>query len=184
MITKTLTACAVGIAVAALVPLAVPAPAQASELQKCASTDEADAFRLRHLQSRLMVAALACNQQAAYNTFVEHFRPRLTAAGADIVGYFKRAGGEAALNRHITALANAAGLSRAEDPEAYCAETWTMFFLLEDDPMDLPVVAAAHALPAVAQPVRCDVPTSVQAQSADAAPPIDGAVAATIPAAQ
>ena len=39
----------------------------------CASDDEARGFVLRHLQSKLMVAALSCNQRDAYNTFMQRF---------------------------------------------------------------------------------------------------------------
>ena len=90
-----------------------------------------------------MVAALSCNQQTAYNTFVEKFRPLLASAGHTMQGYYTRTGGgEAALNRYVTSLANTAGLSRAEQPEGYCADTWTMFLLLQDEPSELPTIAA------------------------------------------
>ena len=54
---------------------AVPTTARAGDTMTCASSDEAAAFRMRDLQSRLMVAALSCNQLTAYNTFMDHFQP-------------------------------------------------------------------------------------------------------------
>lgn len=131
--------------------------ARAAEPLRCASAEEGEAFRLRHLQSRLMVAALGCNQQAAYNSFVEHFRPLLVSAGGTIADYFKRTGGgQAALNRHITELANAAGLSRAQDPNAFCKNTWELFWALEQDPPALTKVAELNTL-ATPQPQVCTV---------------------------
>ena len=104
-----------------------------------------------------MVAALSCNQETAYNTFVERFRPLLVSAGRSVSSYFVRTGGgERALNTHITALANAAGLARAQNPEDYCHQTWSMFLLLEEQPLDLPVVAAKHMTPGIAQPKACE----------------------------
>ena len=57
-------------------------------------------------------------------------------------------------------MANAAGLSRAEAPEQFCADTWAMFLLLENEPEGLPSMAAKHVLPGVRQavPVRASIP--------------------------
>lgn len=149
---------AASVALAALVAAGVPSVAAAKDVATCVSSDEAAALRLRDLQSRLMVAALSCNQQVAYNTFVEKFRPSLTSAGQQIVAYFKRTGGgEPALNRHLTQLANAAGLARAEEPEQYCGDTWAMFLLLEEEPQGLPSMAAKFA-PGVDVPAQCSAP--------------------------
>jgi hypothetical protein len=148
-------------ALTALVAMACMGAATASHAadvqMKCGSLEEAEAFRLRHLQSRLMVAALGCNQQAAYNAFVEHFRPTLAAAGGRIIAYFVRTGGgQAALNRHITELANSAGLSRAEDPDGYCKGAWELFWSLEQDPLALSKIADANTLQMVS-PQSCTV---------------------------
>ena len=152
-------------ALVAALSLATPLAAQAAETLRCASLEEGDAFRLRHLQSRLMVAALGCNQQAAYNTFVEHFRPSLVSAGGKITDYFKRiGGGQPALNQHITELANAAGLSRAEDPDGFCKQTWELFWLLEQDPRTLTKIAEGNLL-ATPQPKSCSVTVAAGAET-------------------
>ena len=164
------------------VSMAAPCVAQAAETLKCASVEEGDAFRLRHLQSRLMVAALGCNQQAAYNTFVDHFRPTLVSAGGKITDYFKRVGGgQSALNQHITELANAAGLSRAEDPATFCKQTWEMFWLLEQDPQTLTKIAEGNLLK-TPQPQSCSV--SVAAGALTPAKNITAAFDATKAAAE
>ena len=174
---RNLARYAASVALAGLVAAAVPATAFAKDAANCVSSDEADAFRMRDLQSRLMVAALSCNQLTAYNTFVERFRPSLASAGKQITAYHKRTGGgEAALNRHMTELANAAGLSRAEAPEKYCGDTWAMFLLLEDEPSGLPTMVAKYQ-PGVATPAQCSMqdapanaPVTVMAPAAPAAP--------------
>lgn len=131
-------------------------PAGAGDLSICITAEEARAFSLRHLQSRLMVAGLACNQRDAYNNFVESFRPPLADAGADLIGYFQRTGGgQAALNRHVTELANVAGLHRAEDPEGFCQETWSMFLLLQEEPAELEEQAIAHVMKEAGAPALC-----------------------------
>lgn len=145
------------VAIAAGLMVAAPVAATAAEM-KCTSLEEEAAFRLRHLQSRFMVAALGCNQQAAYNTFVETFRPELVSAGNRITAYFTRiGGGQNALNRHITELANAAGLSRAEDPNGYCAQSWELFWRLGQDPTMLAGIAEAHVLAVADRPQSCAV---------------------------
>ncbi|MBX7201252.1 MAG: hypothetical protein K1X51_17935 [Rhodospirillaceae bacterium] len=168
---------ALSVALAGLIAAGMPSAAFAKDAANCVSSDEAAALRLRDLQSRLMVAALSCNQQAAYNSFVEKFRPSLTSAGLQIVAYFKRTGGgEPALNRHLTQLANAAGLSRAEKPEQYCGDTWTMFLRLEEEPQGLPTMAAMFA-PGVAVPAQCSAPDAPLEAIAPAAPVLKAATA-------
>ncbi len=145
----------VGVAVAC--GAALPSlQAHAGDLSVCMTAQEARAFSLRHLQSRLMVAGLACNQRDAYNNFVEAFRPPLADAGAAFIGYFQRTGGgQTALNRHVTELANVAGLQRASDPQAFCQDTWNMFLLLEEEPSELDAQAVAHVMKDVGAPTLC-----------------------------
>jgi hypothetical protein len=140
---------------------ATAVPATAGDLSTCVTAREAVAFSLRHLQSRLMVAGLACNQRDAYNNFVESFRPPLADAGADLINYFKRTGGgQTALNRHVTELANVAGLYRAESPEGFCQDTWNMFLLLEEDPAELEEQAVSHILADAGAPPLCAAPAA------------------------
>ena len=175
---RTLARTAASAALAAVLAAAVPATAFAKDAA-CVSADEAEAFRMRDLQSRFMVAALSCNQLTAYNSFIERYRPTLASAGKQIAAYFQRTGGgEPALNRHMTELANAAGLSRAEEPEQYCGDTWAMFLLLEDEPSGLPTMAAKYR-PGVVTPAQCNMqeaptnaPITVLAPVAPTAPSV------------
>lgn len=145
------------IAVAAAIGVAATAlPVWSGDLSMCATPEETQAFRLRHLQSRLMVAGLACNQSDAYNNFVDAFRSPLADAGARLIAYFKRTGGgQPALNRHITELANIAGLYRAADPQAFCGETWSTFLRLADAPAELEAQALARTLKDAGAPAQC-----------------------------
>ncbi len=146
-------------AVCGVAAASVPARA-AGDLGTCVTAEEATAFSLRHLQSRLMVAALACNQRDAYNNFVESFRTPLADGGEDLISYFKRTGGgQPALNRHVTELANVAGLHRAEAPQTFCQETWTMFLLLQEQPAELVTTAVAHMLEDAGYPKLCVAPS-------------------------
>ena len=154
---STSTGCSKGTIAAIIACFSVGAgtAAGAAETMRCVSVEESAAFRLRHLQSRLMVAALGCNQQATYNAFVERFRPELVTAGGHLSAYFQRSGGPTALNKHVTDLANAAGLARAEDPNGYCKQAWQLFWSLEQDPQALARFAAANALTTIVRPTQC-----------------------------
>ena len=147
----------------------VTADSKAADNFLCVTADEANAFDLRHLQSRFMVAALACNQRDAYNKFVTRFRPNLMDAGGLLIRYFKRTGGgPAAVNRQMTALANAAGLRRAENPTSYCGKTWNLYWLLEQTPLDLAKIAATNTIGAVLRPSVCVAAASANQDSATA----------------
>jgi hypothetical protein len=131
------------------------AMAAAAATMPCASDDEARGFVLRHLQSKLMVAALSCNQRDAYNTFMQRFMPELTDSGKAFAAYFTRTGlGAPALNSHVTEIANAAGLSRAANPR-YCEATWQLFWDLQQAPERLVEYAAENQMTAMTVPQSC-----------------------------
>jgi hypothetical protein len=136
----------------------------------CVSADEAAAFRLRHLQSRLMVAGLSCGQRDAYNEFVTANKGVLGKYGPQLITYYNRSGGQAALNRYVTDLANAVSSIRAEDPTAFCTHTWNVFWELQEDPALLMDLAAANPVPAVSQPVPCASPAEKPAPQQAKAP--------------
>ncbi len=127
----------------------------AAAAMPCASDEEARGFVMRHLQSKLMVAALSCNQRDAYNTFMQRFMPELTYNGKAFASYFTRTGlGTPALNSHVTEIANAAGLSRAANPR-YCEATWQLFWDLQQEPERLVEYAAENQMTAMAMPQSC-----------------------------
>ncbi|MBL8645499.1 MAG: hypothetical protein JNK21_16315 [Rhodospirillaceae bacterium] len=134
------------------------AASAAAPKPSCVSADEATAFRLRHLQSRLMVAGLSCGQRDAYNAFVTANMTTLNKYGPNLITYYKRAGGSPALNRYVTDLANAVASIRSEDPVAFCTHTWNVFWELSEKAADLLDVAAANPVPAISQPALCAIP--------------------------
>ena len=130
----------------------------------CASDDEARGFVLRHLQSKLMVAALSCNQRDAYNTFMQRFMAELTDGGKAFTSYFTRTGlGAPALNSHVTEIANAAGLSRAANPR-YCEATWQLFWDLQQEPQRLAEFALDNQMSSMAVPQSCAAVAPAQAR--------------------
>ena len=135
----------------------------------CAQEDETPAFAMRHLQSRLMVAALSCNQSGAYNTFVQQFGPALSNSGDKLVAYYHRTGGgSAALNQQVTDIANAAGRSRADDPNGYCQKTWTVFWELEQTPERLLQIAFDNLVERMSLPPSCPGGRTAGTQEANA----------------
>ncbi len=105
-----------------------------------------------------MTAPLAAQAAETLNcASLEETDATLVSSGNKITDYFKRiGGGQTALNQHITELANAAGLLRAEDPANFCKKTWELFWLLEQDPRTLTKIAEANTL-ATLQPKSCSV---------------------------
>ncbi len=147
---------------ATLCAAVVATDGEAADTLPCVTAYEENAFDLRHLQSRFMVAALACNQRDAYNKFVTRFRPLLLDAGGRLISYFKRAGGgRVAVNTHVTDLADAAGPWRAENPASYCAKAWNLFWSLEQAPLSLAKIAATDTIGTVARSPVCMAAVSV-----------------------
>lgn len=106
---------------------AAPALAKSS----CATSEEVTAMNARVLQSDLMVAALSCKQQPAYNAFVKKYNSDLVRRSGSVKGYFQRVygkGGEHQMNKFITGLANdssTASLSMSQS--VYCAAAQQIF---------------------------------------------------------
>lgn len=123
----------------------------------CASVAAVDAFSVRDLQSRLMVAGLACGQRASYNTFVAVHEGRLAIAGQRLITYFRAKGnGTRDLDRHVTRAANAAARRHGRDRDGFCAEAALLFRdLLEVSSAPLVQVARRATLESVPKPTAC-----------------------------
>jgi hypothetical protein len=78
---------------------------------QCVQPAEKAALDIRALQSRLMVAAIACRQEDAYNAFVRHHQRDLGGAYNQAEGHFRRlhggGQGRTRFNQYDTVLANA-----------------------------------------------------------------------------
>ena len=108
------------IAVTAVAVIAAPI---SSAFATCLTPNEQRAEQVRALQTQLMVGALKCgtydgvNIRATYNTFVKQFTPQLVAHAEVLKSYFRRDHGpsyQAALDNHVTELANVASIQSNE----------------------------------------------------------------------
>lgn len=144
------------IGIAAGVALCLSQPALAND-PGCASSAAVDAFSIRDLQSRLMVAGLACGQRASYNAFVAVHESKLAAAGQRLIDHFKKTGsGLRDLDTHVTRAANAAAQRHGQGRDAYCAEAALMFRdLLEVSSAPLVQIARRATFASVPKPVAC-----------------------------
>ena len=157
------------IGLAALAAVCLTQPAVAAEAI-CASPADVDAFVIRDLQSRLMIAGLACGQRNSYTAFVTAHKPALGGAGRRLINYFRATGnGTRALDTHVTRAANAASLRHSENRDAFCAETAQLFQeLLGEAKRSLVQVARAATLRSVTKPMVCMAQSETIKASADA----------------
>ncbi|MBK5910618.1 hypothetical protein CCR85_03810 [Rhodothalassium salexigens] len=115
-------------AIKTMLVTALLATAPAAGAQTCVSADEAAAFRLRHLQTQLMVGALQCRgvhalgQRTYYNRFARRHGAMIDGANATLSAFFERhfdGGARTRLDAYVTGLANdVSAASRRVD--AYC----------------------------------------------------------------
>jgi hypothetical protein len=94
-------------------PVAVMVPPPVSPRIKFTATDSEriqQAFNVIGLKSALMVAALSCNQQDQYDTFMNTFHPRILEAQHTMDAYFHKASGPSSGQKmednFVTLLAN------------------------------------------------------------------------------
>ena len=96
------------------------------------SLAEKTAFKVRHLQIELMVAALSCGRadyRMRYDTFALKYVTQLVAHGRVLRRYFARRygmNGTPRLDRYITAASNMASLRSMTTP-GFCAHSGDLF---------------------------------------------------------
>jgi hypothetical protein len=89
----------------------------------CIRPDERVALEVRAVQTNLMVAALSCNFQPAYNDFVRRFRPALDRHNDLVHRFFDRSygrGGANAATRYFTRFANRSALASVANLDKFC----------------------------------------------------------------
>ena len=114
-------------ACASIALLALANPALAAG---CASPVDAAALKTAVLQQELMVAALQCHEEGAYNRFVMTYRPELQSSDATLKAFFVRRGGEhgeAGYDAFKTKAANLSALEQARDTPAFCGDAHALF---------------------------------------------------------
>lgn len=91
---------------------------------------------VRKLQTKLMVAALSCNDsRPAYNDFVMHYRPALRRHGDALKAKFQRDYGgayQSKLDSFVTLLANQASQESNIDRASFCADARATFARLRE----------------------------------------------------
>ncbi|GAB4179890.1 MAG: hypothetical protein OHK0024_18370 [Thalassobaculales bacterium] len=134
-------------------------PAAAAGKQVCLAERDQDVFRVRALQSKLMVAALACEQREYYNSFVRQHASELSEHGKALRGYFIRVhgkSGEKELNRFVTALANEHSQANIDNRDAYCRSALAAFEeLVGSRRSDIGTVSRRHEEQLEVLPRRC-----------------------------
>ncbi len=111
------------LAVASSPALAAPAPS-------CVQPAEQAAIELRALQSRLMVGAVSCRQEDAYNAFVRRFQRDLGGAYNRAEGHFRRlhgGQGRTRFNQFDTNLANVQSEEGIRQGSFFCRDTQQFF---------------------------------------------------------
>lgn len=100
----------------------------------CANDIEMEAIQMRALQSVMMVAALSCQQNDAYNSFIKKYKSDYSKGARTIESYFKRSYGNSysgKLNNFITQIANNASKDSLKINQIeYCNQTAEIFYVL------------------------------------------------------
>ncbi len=133
-----------GVAVAAALAAFGASSAYAAS---CVRPSEEAALTARVVQTEMMVAALACGQQAQYNAFVVKFRDDLMTHGHTLKSLFKRVHGanaERRLATFVTKLANDAS-QRSREAVNFCMEAYTFLDqAMTSVAVDFQKLAATH----------------------------------------
>jgi hypothetical protein len=98
--------------------------------QSCVQPAERSAFDFIALKSTLMVAALSCNQQSAYNKFMKRFQPGMLAEQHVMDGYFAHAYGlysQMQEDSYVTTLANSQSEASISIGAAFCGDSVQLF---------------------------------------------------------
>jgi hypothetical protein len=84
------------------------------------------AFDARALQSQMMIVALSCGREDAYNAFVQRHQRGLHGAYQEMTSHFRRlhgaAAGEDERDRYVTELANARSQAKIRQGPSFCRD--------------------------------------------------------------
>ncbi|MDB5413496.1 MAG: hypothetical protein JWR10_1831 [Rubritepida sp.] len=137
-------------------------PGIASAQSVCVQPAEKTAFDIRALQSQLMVVALTCGQQDAYNTFVTRFQGDLGNAFRGVAGHFRRTSGarsQRLLDEYITSLANGQSQVGISQGSLFCRNQAPIFAqaMAATSPADLALLSLAREVPQALTTPDCAV---------------------------
>lgn len=114
--------------------VAVDVPPPVSSRIKFTPHDKIDvqqAFNVVGLKSALMVAALSCNEQPQYDSFMHSFQPHVYAAQQEMDAYFHKASGpysgQKMEDTFITNLANNQSVAGINQGQQFCLNSLAEF---------------------------------------------------------
>lgn len=124
-------------------------------VSSCTRDADRMAFDTEGLKSELMVTALTCKRQDAYNSFMRTYLPALAAGEKDLHAYFKRVYGKQytkAYDDYISSLANVQEQDALKAGTGFCDAASPVFdeVLALHDSTELPDFAHSQA---IVQPV-------------------------------
>jgi hypothetical protein len=93
----------------------------------CVTGKDEAALQTRLVQTDLMVAALTCKKNPQYNAFVTRHQKELMKTHQTLRGFFKKRGGEEALNEFFTRLANDSSKRSIANVKAFCENATIMY---------------------------------------------------------
>jgi len=141
----------------------------------CLTADEAAAERVRRLQTTLMIGALQCRREAAlrmadiYNQVVRRYGAVISAHNKILTRYFQRthgAGYQAAMDSHVTSMANIIARSAQRDPGFCGAAAQIGQQMLKPDAADIVDQANWAKLVDIGGPPACQPARTLRAESA------------------
>jgi len=117
----------------------------------CLAPAERAAFDVQALRSEMMVLATGCSDDAAYNAFIERYKPALQANERDIAAWFKHRFGKRGQSEHdrfVTDLANAQSSAGTRLGSEFCPHNGMIFqqVMALLDASELPQFAAGQNL--------------------------------------
>lgn len=120
---------------------------------QCLAPTARAAFDVQALRSEVMVLATGCSDDAAYNAFIERYKPALMANEHEIDAWFRHRYGRRAQTEHdrfVTDLANAQSDAGTKLGNEFCPHNGVIFhevMALQDSAQLAPFAAGQDLLP-------------------------------------
>jgi len=136
---------------------------------RCASQAEQEMFELAALKSELLVLAIACQRNDAYNAFIQRYRPVLLELDKNLNSHFRRLHGarwQRVADDFTTEMANARATQASRMGGEHCPRNAALFVevMALSGAADLPAYAAGKALLPAAM-ASCTAPVTQEARA-------------------
>lgn len=125
----------------------VLAQASAASAAPCLDWQQSRALATKVIQTRLMVAALSCDQRPSYNSFVTKFDGELVRHNGTLMAWYRQnygAGGERAYHSLMTRIANESSADHLRGAGYFCRQSAeTLQFYLADSSISVASMLSA-----------------------------------------